>query len=65
MERGEGVSVDHEDKRRIQDGECVCDTLRGKVLLEDVKLCPTWKVNEVKCPDFALRDCCRVTEVVA
>jgi len=33
----------HEEKRRIQDGECVCDTWRGKVLLKDVKLCPTWK----------------------
>ena len=39
-------------KKRIQDGECVCDTRRKKVLLQDVKLCPTWKVNEVKCPDL-------------
>jgi len=23
-----------------------------KVPLQDVKLCPTWKVNEVKCPDL-------------
>lgn len=28
-------------ERRIQDGECVCDTRRKKVLLQDVKLCPT------------------------
>lgn len=42
----------HEEGRRIQDGECVCDTWRRKVPLKEVKLCPTWEANEVKCPDF-------------
>jgi len=42
----------HKEGRRIQDGECVCDTWREKVPLQDVKLCPTWKVNEGKCPDL-------------
>jgi hypothetical protein len=37
------IIVYHEVRRRIQDGECVCDTWRKKVLLQDVKLCPTWK----------------------